>query len=326
MTRRALTEHDFVVLAGEVLGRTIDRVHIQSHVRRPYSEMWFLDAYASGTMFALVAKTWDSDVAFDRQVAALQQARATSTDADTCIPYLGSVKSARVLLMSRVADPTIADLCRISLHGPVRIPYLCDRRDQLQAACVKAGRWLRAWHVRTAVNGLLTTAFDAYLANRADCLMLVDQRTRSRIIELATGLQPGALCTPHGDFTPPNILWSSQHLTVLDFGVSEWRQMSPWWDCVSFEAGLHRALRFSPRGIGTWTPSVVDAAVTGFRRGYGELVTESPARQACLAIRHLVLYAGDIRRGHAYRRRALWHHHEMQRALEQSARTSSHRS
>lgn len=321
MTRQVQTEHDFVALVGEVLGRSIDRVHIRAHMRRLYSETWFLDAHAGSTTIALVAKAWDSDTAFDRQVAALRQARVTSTDADTCIPYLGSVKSARVLLMSRVADPTIADLCRISLRAPARIPYLCDRREQLQAACLKAGRWLRAWHARTTADGLLAPAFDAYLANRADCLALVDDRTRNRIIELAEGLEPGTLCTPHGDFTPPNILWSTRQLTILDFGVSEWSQMSPWWDCVSFEVGLHRALRFSPKGIGSWVPGIVDASVAGFRRGYGEPVAEAPARQACLAIRHLVLYAGDTRRGPAYQRRALWHYREMQRAIGQAART-----
>lgn len=288
-------------------------------MRRPYSEMWFLDAYANGITFELVAKTWDSDAVFDRQVAALQQARAVSKDGDTCIPYLGSVKSARVLLMSRVADPTIADLCRVSLRAPVRIPYLLDRREQLQAACSKAGRWLRAWHARTTAHGLVAPAFDAYLANRADCLVLLDDHTRARITELVAGAGAGTLCTSHGDFTPPNVLWSLQQLTVLDFGVSEWSQMSPWWDCVSFEAGLHRALRFSPKGIGSWEPGIVDAAIMAFRHGYGEPVTESPARQACLAIRHLVLYAGDVCRGHAYRRRALWHRCEMQRALGRAA-------
>ena len=320
MTLPALTEHDFVTLAGEVLGRSIDRVHIQAHVRRSYSEVWFLDAYAGGTMLALVAKAWDSDAAFDRQVAALQQARAVSSGGDTCIPYLGSVKSARVLLMSRVADPTIADLCHVSLRMPIRIPYLCDRREQLQEACARAGRWLHAWHARAAVHGPVAPAFNAYLANRVDCLALVDDETRTRLGNLVAGLEPGALCTAHGDFTPPNILWSSRRLTILDFGVSEWQQMSPWWDCVSFEAGLHRALRFSPKGIGSWVPGVVDASVAEFRRGYGEHVAESPARQACLAIRHLVLFASDIRRGHAYRRRALWHHREMQQALGQAAR------
>lgn len=318
MAYPAATERDFVALVGEVLGRPIDRVRIRAHLVRPYSEVWFLDAYADNTALALVAKSWNSDAAFHRQIAALQQARVAISDSDACIPYLGSVKAARLLLMKRVADPAIADLCRISLGAPVRIPYLSDRREWLEAACTKAGQWLREWHTRTAANGPVTPAFKAYLANRADCLTLLTDRDRSRISQLVEGTGVSALCIPHGDFTPPNVLWSPQHLTILDFGVAEWSQMSPFWDCASFEIGLHRSLRFSVKGMGSWSPAIVDAAIEAFRNGYGESAAESKARLACFAVRHLVLYGGDTRRGHAYRRRALWHRREMQRALDEA--------
>jgi tRNA A-37 threonylcarbamoyl transferase component Bud32 len=322
MAYPTLTDEDFVAIVSDVLGRPIDRVQIRAHVRRLYSEVWSLDAYTDGTALALVAKSWNSDADFERQVAALRQARAVSVEDGTCIPYLGSVKPMRLLLMARVADPTIAALCRVSLRAPARIPYLCDRRDWLSDACTRAGQWLQEWHTRTAANGMLTPALKTYLANRRDCLAVLTDCDRRRIAQLVESVGSASLCTPHGDFTPPNVLWSPQRLTILDFGVSEWKQMSPCWDCISFEVGLHRALRFSIKGIGSWSPGVVTAAVAGFRKGYGASVVDSRVRTACLAIRHLVLYVGDIRRGGVYRRRAFWHRREMQRALDDAVRYS----
>lgn len=315
MRRQAFTGEDFVPLLGRVLGRPVRSVRVLNHACRPYSQIWFLDVQAGNETMHLVAKSWDTDAAFEKQVSAMRRARTTCSGKGVCIPYVGCIRHERLLLMTRADDPTVARLCWVSLRHPVRIPYLCDRHGQLEAACARAGRWLRNWHTQTTGHGLIAPAFEAYLTNRADCLDRISGQERDEILALAKNAGSGVTCIPHGDFTPANVLWSPQRLTVLDFGLSEWDRVSPWWDYVSFKIGLYRALRFSLKGLGMWSPGMVDKVIARFREGYGDLDGGTLAKDACLAVRHLVLYASDARSGYRYRRRAAWHQYELSRVL-----------
>lgn len=300
-------------MLGQALDEPVEAVELLAHQDRRYSKVWFIDARVAGEPRHFVAKMWDSDEEFGEQVNPLRTALATCTEPDVCIPYVGSIREKRLLLMTRVDDPTLEDLCHVSLHPPFRIPFFGDARKNLIAACARAGRWLRGWHSRTAGQGDLRPALDAYLATRMDCVQLLQRRDREQIVVLAKNAPTGRTCVTHSAFVPQNLLWSPRRLTVIDFGVSEWKRMSPWWDCVSFEIGLHRALRFSPRHLGTWSPRLVTAAIRGFRSAYGRLEGDEHLKRACLALRHLVFYAEDTQNG--YRRRAAWHGLQLRRAI-----------
>lgn len=313
---------DFALLLSKVLNESIQKVRITKHAVRPYSHIWFLEIKTKTEEFKVVTKYWNSDSAFEKQLSMLHTARsACSGEEGVCIPYIGSLRNERLLFMPQVNDPTIANLCHISLLRPFAIRHIHQKKNRLEAACAKAGRWLRRWHNKTAGNGELQPAFDSYLLNRPGCLELITQRERDQLLGLIGGLEAGITCVPHGDFTPLNLLWSPQQLTVLDFGLSEWEQMTPWWDYASMEIGISHVLQFSVKNLGAWLPSFSDVAMNAFRNAYGEQDSSSRARLACLAVRHLTLYSSDIQNGTGYRRRAKWHKTQLQKVLAKAVRT-----
>lgn len=322
MTDTQFNADDFASLLPKVLNRSIQNVRIIKYTARPYSHIWFLEISTKTETFPIVAKYWDSDTTFDKQVNMLHTARsAFSEDEDVCIPYIGSLRRERLLFMPQICDPTIANLCHISLLHLLNTRQIHYKKDRLKAACARAGRWLRGWHNKTAGNGELGPAFDSYLSNRPGCLELVPHRERDQLLELVGNLRADVTCIPHGDFTPLNLLWSPERLTILDFGLSEWERMTPWWDYASMEIGLSHVLQFSIKSLGAWVPSFSDIAINAFRNAYGERNSRSRARLACLAVRHLILYSGDIRNGARYRRRAKWHKTQLQKVLAEAAQT-----
>lgn len=319
MYHKQLMEDDFTPLLADVMEQPVYNVRIKGYASRPYSRIWFLDVKTDSGILEVVAKSWESDAAFEKQVSMLETARAACADEeDICIPYISSLQPQRLLLMPKVHAPSILSLCRFSLQRPIHVRYLHYKKARLITACTRAGRWLRRWHTKTAGSGSLAPAFDAYLSNRSNCLALMNDRERDQLLTLTKNLEASTTCIPHGDFTPVNLLSSSKELTVLDFGLSEWERMTPWWDYTTMEIGLFRALRFTLRGLGTWSPAILDTAVNAFRNAYGESNSSLQAKRACLAVRHLVLYASDIHEGKHYRHRAEWHKLQLSKALAEA--------
>ena len=316
MPHEQFSAGQFAALLSEALAQPIHGVRITGQANRPYSAVWFIEAGTEAGVVPLVAKSWDTDAAFEKQARILQEAKALFAKQDSvCIPYLGSVGHKRVLFMPYVSDPDLASLCRLSWSWPIHLRYVRHRQEALEMACARAGKWLREWHTKTASNEPVAHSFAAYLERRGKILNLVSPEERERIWSLTMRLEVSQTCMSHGDFTPLNVLWSPRKLTVLDFGLSEWERMTPWWDRVSMEIGLVRALRFTLRGLGTWFPALCASAIGAFRRGYGESDRDAHAKIACLAVRHLVLYANDVDKGSRYRHRAAWHRAQLHKVL-----------
>jgi len=316
VSRQHFTANDFVELVAQVLAEPVYGVRITRRETRLYSDVWFLRVDTKDGTKPLVVKSWESDAAFEKQVRLLENACTIfSNDKDVCIPYLGCLKQERLLIMPQVLDPNIASFCRFSLQRPIRVRYLHHKTIMLEAACVGAGSWLREWHAETRNTGPLGSAFDAYFSSRTDLFAVISRKERDQILALTGNDDEVVMCAPHGDFTPPNLLWAPGRLTVLDFGLSEWEQMTPWWDYISMEIGLVHALQFAVKGLGAWFPRLRSLAIDAFRSGYGPMNCELQAKNACLAVRHLVLYASDFEGGKQFRRRAEWHKSELQRVL-----------
>jgi hypothetical protein len=313
MPRRNLTADRFRSLLSETLRQPVRAVHIMRHVSRAYSDIWFLDVVTESGVRALVVKGWPSDTFF-KQVALMKRAHTVFAGDDAvCIPYIGELADDRLLVMKWVTDPAMATQCRFALRNGNRAQPPWRTSRSLRAACAAAGHWLDKWHSSTADRVPLAPAFESYLRAREDCLALLSPTQRSRLTHLVHSLGTEPACTPHGDFIPANVLWSPAKLTILDFGVSEWEQMTPWWDCVSMEIALQSQLRFAWTGLGLWLPWLPESVIDTFRLAYRPRDSSQQARLVCAAVRHLVLYAEDTRRG--YRRRAAWHHRELDKAL-----------
>lgn len=315
-----MTTNDLVPVIAQILGKPVLGVRVTKDAKRLYSRVLFLEVDTGQVVLRLVAKLWAREVGFTRQMNVLRMAMdASHGDTHTTIPYLGASEAERVLLMPEVRDRRFDDLCRLSLHRPLHIQYLRHKRAWLQAACQQAGRWLRRWHASTAQVGPLAPALQAYMTGFRDELTILAREHRDQLRNLVDGLGSGKTCVPHSDFTPLNLFWKPGTLTVIDLGMSGPIQMTPCWDQVCFEIGLTQALRFSRMGLGKWVPGLDRVAVASFRDGYGDFDGGSRARLACLAIRHMVLYASDAKNGAGYRRRAAWHAQQLRRALTEAA-------
>ncbi|HET7306585.1 MAG TPA: phosphotransferase [Gammaproteobacteria bacterium] len=310
-------EEDFRALLASVLKQPVRSVNVAKRASRAYSNIWMLDVETATDRFGVVAKYCRDGVLFKKQIRFIQAARAAYAGRDdVCIPYLGSCEQSQLLLMQRVRDPTVQSLCHFSFSRPFRTCTFQHWQRTLQQACVQTGRWLREWHESTAEVGPLAPAFETYLSNREDCLSLLEHDDRRRLLALIQSLGSETLCVTHGDFTPQNVLWSPERLTVIDFGVGEWERMTPWWDYIWMERSIVSAMRFAVKSPGWWMPSASRTATQAFSDGYGKSAGSARARLACLAVHHLVLHGSDTRRNaRSYRKRAQWHKRELQRTL-----------
>lgn len=307
-------------MLSPILEQPVQSVNIIKRAVRLYSSIWVLEAKTPAGLLDIVAKYWQDAAVFKRQMRALQIARTVcSGRKDVDIPYLGCCEPQQLLLMRQIHDPTVSQLCRFSFSWPPTVSYMRHWTQTLRQACGEVGRWLRDWHSATTAVSPVAPLFEAYLANRSECLKLITNDERRQLWALIQSLEPEATCVVHGDFTPPNLLWAPGKLTVIDFGVAEWERMTPWWDYVAMQVGLVSALRFSIKSPGRWFPSIAQMATQAFSDGYGAAETSSRrTRLACLAVRHLVLHTEDMSKGRTYRRRAQWHRLELQNALAEA--------
>ncbi|HET6724740.1 MAG TPA: phosphotransferase [Gammaproteobacteria bacterium] len=304
----AVTQDEFAAMLAPMLAQPVRQVDILKYAARLYSCMWLLRAHTPEGPVGVVAKAWYSAMDFDKQLKALQAASAAYAGrADVCIPYIGSQRSKCILLMRQVPDPTLAEMCRFSFR----------RRwtQTLLQACARTGCWLAEWHAASEKVEPVAPSLEAYLQDRGDCLRLLTADEQRRLTALIRSLGDDTTCVTHGDFMPGNVLWAPTRISVIDFGLPEWDRASPWWDYVAMEVGLTCALRFSSKSPGRWKPSMVQSAVEAFREGYGKRRGNGRTRLACTAVRHLVLHAGDMRHGKAYRKRAEWHKLQLKKAL-----------
>lgn len=303
-----ITADEFAALLAPMLQRPVPRVDVLKHVARLYSSMWILRAHTSDGPLGVVAKSWYRADAFQKQIEALEIARAAYAGrSDVCIPYIGCQDSKRLLLMRQIPDPTLAELCRFSFRR--------RWKKMLLQAAARTGAWLAEWHAATERVEPVAPPLEAYLRDRSDCLALLSEIDQRRLLGLVESLGNDATCVTHGDFMPANVLWAPHRISVIDFGLPEWDRATPWWDYVSMEVGLLCTLRFSLKNPAWWQPSIARSIVDAFREGYGTARGSARTRFACVAIRHLVLYDSDRRHGSAYRRRAHWHYSQLQQAL-----------
>lgn len=301
-------------LIEEAAGEAVDIRKFETQDRRLYSQIHRLDAWVGGEFRRFVVKSWASVKAFDTQTRALEEARAVfDDDPAMCIPFIGKDRQARVIVMEYIDDDTLAALIRFEFsRDHLNLPGWCHR---LESACFSTGRWLRRWHDAHTDMARLDVLLGEYLHARPEYLELLDPSTRETLVRLVAGLGSGLVAAAHCDFTPLNVLWAPERLTVLDFGVSEWHRMAPAWDHATMKIGLLGELRFATRSPARWVKGFADNPVAAFERGYGSMHSDIAVVSACSAIRHLILYGSSHQAGKAHKKKAAWHRAALQRVI-----------
>lgn len=299
------------------IGHRSAAVEVVGHAPRLYSNVWILAVHTRDGTHRIVAKLPKSRGSFESARAMFELAlKRYQNDAKVCIPYVGSVDRDNLILARFVEDPSISALCTVHLEALLR-PFGFRADDHaIEEAVRSAGAWLRDWHDRTRRQGLLGDWFQRMVDGEATSMAPLPPGVQRKLGMLPSTLHRGAVCVPHGDFTPANMLWSAPRLTVLDFSSSPNKYVSPAWDRVCMEIGLQCALHFSVRHRGTWRPRLAARVLAAFRDGYGRDDVDSQTERACRILRHLVLYGADLSSGWAFRRRAAWHRRQLRLMLE----------
>lgn len=308
--------------SGRVLDCTPSDLKVVESTQRLYSTVWQIEHVDPAVSRRFVVKSWTDERVFALQLAVLERARTVfESDADVYIPYVGYDANSRILVMEYVPDPALERL----LHFPPGLAgiNLIGWRTRLSDACFTAGRWLRDWHTIDVGDVALSESLGRYLYNRRRYLELIDSSTRRRIERLVDRQEREAGAAVHGDFTPPNILWSRGTLTVLDFGVSEWQCMTPAWDYETMRAGLERELLFSTRSPAHWITALARSPIEAFERGYGVVNASKQALYATRAVRQLILYGNDRSAGRALQKRAAWHHRKLVATIDTAERDNA---
>lgn len=260
----------------------------------------------------LIVKHFPTGPGFDRQIEALQRARSLfAVRDDVCVPYLGHDAACGILVMQEINDPSLDRILQFPRQFSRKLA-IGQWRAQAEHACYDAGRWLREWHQAEPRREQLSNSLSAYLENRQEELETLEPNLRQRLKDTVHSLPIGYSCASHGDFTPPNVLWSAARLTILDFGISEWRHTSPAWDYTTMIIGLEQRLRFSGRCPARWLPFLRRKPLAAFKEGYGDRADFSlDTLIACRALRHFLMYAQNIQAGHGSQRKARWHYDQL---------------
>ncbi|HET7313721.1 phosphotransferase [Salinisphaera sp.] len=301
-------------IVESVLDARIDEFQWLGHDDRLYSAVYPLNVVIDGQTRPLVVKTWSNDATYRVQIDALFEARRVFAGGDGVnIPFVACDAQSRMLVMERVPDPSIESLahCESSLRG---LNFHRWKR-RLEQACFSAGQWLRRWHTHNAHDARIDDLLGQYVEDRHAQLDLLPPNERRALLDLVSGLGRGPVAAVHGDFTPWNVLWSPDRLTMLDFGVNGWPHMTPAWDFCTMKTGLATELLFATRSPARWLKRLARGPISAFEHGYGRIDCEPAALDACAVVRHLNLYAADIESGPALRKRAAWHRASIRKLL-----------
>lgn len=193
---------------------------------------------------------------------------------------------------------------------------LASWRQRLDTGIRMAGTWLRRFHAHS-LEAHCAESLVPYLEKRRAPLRRLSEPMAERVWALARAPFVGPSAVIHGDFCPHNILFSGNHISVIDCGMEEWKRFSPFWDSVCFAIAIEEIGQFHIRSPLHWMPRKCDAMLASFFAAYGSDPRAHPDYLKCLAVRHLtyVLCDGD---GKTFTKRGAWHLKQLENALSRA--------
>ena len=269
---------------------------------RLFSAIWFVTAAHDGGEARYMLK--HPEYGAERPVALSQRADAIFAGDAAYFSAQLREHGESGLIVSRIYDGrSLGDRLGASRRSN---PFAWPR--EFQACLTGAARWLARYHSVErrveSVSGPLRT----YVGARRAEFAALPAEPRRKLERLLSDDIRDETVVVHGDFSPQNILTDGDTLCVIDFGIREWRRMSPWWDVLTLTAILERHLLFDNGAFGAWLRPSLPRLRKAFLEAYGAAPDErAPAVRACRAVRHFSLM-GTVASGSFGRsRRSLWH-------------------
>jgi hypothetical protein len=153
-----------------------------------------------------------------------------------------------------------------------------------------AGSWLKAYHAVGQNMGSISEPLLRYIESRKYIFNLFPTTLQKSFLDTVECCPDHIVSPIHSDFSPENILSNGKKISVIDFGVEEWVEMSPYWDIATFIIAIERDFFFRYKSPLRWIPILRRHLLEKFSKAYGG---DTPRNLAvwriCYAARHFAL-------------------------------------
>jgi serine/threonine protein kinase len=288
----------------------IDKLSIRKF-RRLYSTIWVISTFHNGIRCDYIVK--DAGERGEKQ--ARLSGRADEIFRGDPLHFSATVAyepTYNVLISRKYEGPSLQ-----TLMAQPALPYPIGWYHRVTEFLCRAGTWLRRYHSADCHAGSISGALMCYIEQRRRKLDQLPSDTRQRLLRLIQRRLVDDIAVVHGDFSPANILSDGRTICVIDFGISEWTQMSVWWDVATLLVGLDRYFLFRKSGPLYWIRPLLTKMKATFLRAYSRSTLQECDNEAllvCMAVRHFTFAAGrsTISRADA---RDQWHLVQLERLL-----------
>ena len=258
----------------------------ESHL---YSTIWTAAINSNINTSVFVIKQSDQDL--HTQAELWIRAEKLFRDDKTYVPLDVVYLADHDVIISRKSGyPTLAE--QIAWNG---FPNPFTWYQQTNHIVELAGTWLRRYHGYETRVGSISRPLLKYIEIREKHLEVLPERLGEKLVDMVGNCPDHTVTIVHSDFSPHNILSNGENLSVIDFGINEWTEMSPYWDIATLSIALERIFRFAFRNPLRWMPPLRKQVVSRFTNSYGDVYPDNPyVWHACCATRHFALLGGII--------------------------------
>ncbi|MEE9355083.1 MAG: hypothetical protein V3U75_05785 [Methylococcaceae bacterium] len=215
-----------------------------------------------------------------------------------------------VILSKRSELPTVSQL--IEKNG---FPNPVNWYSQTIQVVELAGNWLKAYHAVGQSVGSISEPLLRYVESREYIFKLFPTALKKLFLESVDSCPDHIISPIHCDFSPGNIFSNGMELSVIDFGVEEWVEMSPYWDIVTFIIAIERDFSFRYKSPLKWIPILRRHLLDKFSQAYGgDTQGNLVVWRVCYAVRHFVLLSSKVDSPITNQVRA-WHIAEIEKIL-----------
>ncbi len=178
-----------------------------------------------------------------------------------------------------------------------------------------AGNWLKAYHAVGQSVDSVSEPLLRYIESREYIFNLFPAALQKSFLDAVESCPDHIVSPIHCDFSPENILSNGKKLSVIDFGVEEWLEMSPYWDIATFIIAIERDFLFRYKSPLKWIPVLRRHLLNNFYKTYGgDTQGNLVVWRICYVVRHFALLSSKVDSPVSDRIR-IWHIAEIEKVL-----------
>lgn len=287
MSNIAIEDNDSSVVLSRALGIASSKILQAAPWQRRHSAGWIVSVDEGSGIERFFVKQITSEIAL-RQVQLGKRADELFRSDTRYLP-LNPVfdTKAGMIVMREVRLPSLSSLWMLR-HSRDPVTW---HRDIINGMTL-AGDWLRRFHAYDVKLGSPVPQLRNYLSRHAPMSEALPVELSTKLLRAAENCPDGPLTVIHSDFSGWNILTDGKQLSVIDYGISDWVEMSPFWDVATFLVSFRAFTRQSRLSPTFWVPGLASRFEAAFLDAYGDPdMFDSQIFAVCAAMRHALCHA-----------------------------------